>query len=152
MIDSARADFMERYARVIERGGQSRIAGRIYAYLLTSDQPYHSLKQLADELEVSKASVSTNTRTLIGMKMLQNVAVPGSREEHYALATDGMEATLFQAVRQARAIAALADEGLALAPKDLTPGRIALTTTVHRYTQLAAAIEALLAKPMKKAR
>lgn len=142
MDHDGRADYVERWARVLESQGEPRIAGRIYAHLATADQPYLSLRELADELGVSRASVSTNTRRLISQGLLERVPVPGSRGEHYGLTRDpfGLVERIAQSVALLRDLSL---EGVALQPGRVTPGTQSLRAMAEIYAQLAASLEEL---------
>jgi DNA-binding MarR family transcriptional regulator len=152
MEPQQRAEYVERWARHLESQGGTRISGRIYAHLATAEAPYLSLRQLAEELGVSKASVSTNTRDLIRMGMLKRVAVPGSRGEHYALDVEGTRGMLERAAVGARMAEALAAEGLALQPDAVTPGTQSLRVVQELYGQVAATFEQVSAKTTKPSR
>lgn len=60
-MDAKTADFIERIGGSLESDGRPRIAGRIFGLLLVSED-CRSLDELAVQLRVSKASVSTNAR------------------------------------------------------------------------------------------
>ena len=75
-MDSATAQFTDRMGLLFEAEGQPRIAGRMFGYLLVSEDP-RSLDQLAETLRVSKASVSTNARLLADKGMLERRLPPG---------------------------------------------------------------------------
>lgn len=62
-MDTATAHFVESMGLTLESDGLPRIAGRIFGWLLVSEEA-QSLDDLAAELRVSKGSVSTNTRLL----------------------------------------------------------------------------------------
>lgn len=81
------ADFIERVALFFEDEGFSRIAGRIFGRLLLSAEPL-SLDGLAEELAVSKASVSTETRILEHRGLLERVGRPGDRKVYYQVGAD----------------------------------------------------------------
>src|SRR4051812_43835675 len=70
-----------------ESDGLSRIAGRLFGLLLLGDEP-RSLDALADQLGVSKASVSTEARRLVERGVAERVGKPGDRRDYYALAPD----------------------------------------------------------------
>ena len=55
------ADFVERMGLTLEGEGLPRIAGRLFGFLLVHPEAY-SLDELAERLQVSKASISTNAR------------------------------------------------------------------------------------------
>ncbi|HEU4648052.1 MAG TPA: MarR family transcriptional regulator [Gemmatimonadales bacterium] len=86
-MHAATADFVERVALFFEDEGFSRIAGRIFGRLLLSAEPL-SLDALAEELAVSKASVSTETRTLEHRGLLERVGRPGDRKVYYQVGAD----------------------------------------------------------------
>jgi len=136
-----RADYVERWARVLEQSGEARITGRIYAHLATAEEPYLSLQELADQLGVSRASVSTNTRRLIALRMLTRVAVPGSRGEHYALTAEGAAAMIERAAEGARAMEELAAEGVRLQRGAVTPGTQSLRMMAEVYGTVAGDFE-----------
>jgi DNA-binding MarR family transcriptional regulator len=142
--EATRSEYVERFARLLEAGGESRITGRIYAHLATAPEPYLSLQELADQLGVSRGSVSMNTRRLIALNMLERVPVPGARGEHYGLTGTGAEVMLSRAVQMARAAAQLASEGIALQGKRITPGTQSLHAMRDVYVELADALDARL--------
>lgn len=140
-----RADYVERVARQLEAGGVARMAGRIFGHLATAHEPYLSLTEIANQLGVSRAAVSVNTRRLIDTRVIRRVPVPGSRQEHFAVTPDGSEAAIRASIRLARDIASLADEGVALLGKRITPGAQALRSMRDSYTELAVAFEHIVA-------
>ena len=79
--------FIDRMGVTAETDGMSPIAGRLFARLLLADSPL-SLDELADELGVSKASVSTDARRLLERGILERVSKPGDRRDYYELAPD----------------------------------------------------------------
>jgi DNA-binding transcriptional regulator GbsR (MarR family) len=94
-MDSGTEQFTERLGVVLERDGQTRIAGRIFALLLASDTD-RSLDELARMLEVSKASVSTNVRTLEQRGVVERVSHRGDRRDYYRIAPDIFHRTMEQ--------------------------------------------------------
>ena len=144
MDQGKRADYVERWAGLLESQGEPRIAGRIYGHLATAQEPYLSLQELADQLGVSRASVSTNTRRLIAGGMVARVAVPGARGDHYALDASSVERMLDRALLGARAMQALAEEGLVLQPGVLTPGTQGLRQVADVFVRLGDSLEQVL--------
>jgi DNA-binding transcriptional regulator GbsR (MarR family) len=69
--------------------GFSKVMGQLYGALLLSPEPL-SLDELMDELDISKASVSMNIRTLEHMGMVRQVWVRGrgGRRKYYEAETD----------------------------------------------------------------
>ncbi len=79
--------FVTQMGQVSEEDGLTRIAGRIFAFLLLSDAPC-SIDMLAGSLKVSKASVSTETRRLLARGVVARSRRPADRRAYYAIAPD----------------------------------------------------------------
>ncbi len=92
-MDQAVQQFVERMALICEKEGMPRIAGRIFGYLLATDQTF-SLEELAERLQASKASASTNARMLEQFGMIQRVSVLGDRRDFYRVQDDPWEQML----------------------------------------------------------
>lgn len=86
-MDRTTTTFIDRMGYAAESDGLSPIAGRLFATLLLSDEP-RSLDELAESLEVSKASVSTDARRLLERGIVERVSRPGDRRDYYELAPD----------------------------------------------------------------
>jgi len=79
--------FIERMGLTAESDGLSRIAGRLFGALLLADEP-RSLDELAQQLDVSKASVSTEARRLLERGVAERIGKTGDRRDYYALTPD----------------------------------------------------------------
>jgi len=79
--------FVEGTSALFEEDGVAPIAGLVFARLLLSPQPM-ALADLADELGVSKASVSMDTRKLEDSGILVRVVRAGDRRVFYGVAPD----------------------------------------------------------------
>ncbi|MFL5577594.1 MAG: GbsR/MarR family transcriptional regulator [Gemmatimonadaceae bacterium] len=79
--------FVEQLGLAAEADGFTRIAGRVFGFLLLSDEP-RSLDEIAEALGVSKASVSTDARRLLQRGVVQRVGRPGDRRDYYQIAPD----------------------------------------------------------------
>lgn len=75
--------FVEDLGLFFEGTGQTRMAGRIFATLLLADPPEMSSSDLAEYLSVSSGSVSTMTRELIRLDLVERVGVPGERRDYF---------------------------------------------------------------------
>lgn len=99
---SDRHGFIERMGLSAETDGLSRIAGRLFGALILESEP-RSLDDLADQLDVSKASVSTEARRLVERGVAERVGKPGDRRDYYVLAPDFFVQTIrFRLSRWAR--------------------------------------------------
>jgi DNA-binding transcriptional regulator GbsR (MarR family) len=89
------AHFIERMGLALESDGMPRIAGRIFGLLLVSEDSL-SLDELAAELGVSKASVSTNARLLEQRGVLERISRPADRRDYYRVPPDLFSQTMAQ--------------------------------------------------------
>jgi DNA-binding transcriptional regulator GbsR (MarR family) len=94
-MDGQTAHFIESMGLALESDGLPRIAGRIFGLLLVSEEA-RSLDDLAAELRVSKASVSTNARLLGHRGVLEQVSRPADRRDYYQVPHDLFSHTMSQ--------------------------------------------------------
>ena len=83
-IEDIQNDFIHIVGEKAEKFGFSRIAGQLEGLLLFSNRPM-SLDEMADRLEVSKGSVSTNIRFLERFKVVRKVYNKGDRKNLYEI-------------------------------------------------------------------
>ena len=86
-VEDIRNDFIDTSGEMTERYGLTRVAGLLKGLLLISPSPL-SLDDMAERLEVSKASVSTNIRLLERWKAVRRVFNRGDRKNYYELRGD----------------------------------------------------------------
>jgi len=79
--------FIERMGLAAENDGLSRIAGRLFGALTLHNEPC-SLDDLAEELGVSKASISTEARRLVDRGVAERIGKAGDRRDYYSLTSD----------------------------------------------------------------
>ena len=93
--------FIEQMAVLLESDGLPRVAGRMFGYLLLSDEPC-SLDDLAQYLGVSKASISINARLLEEKGVLERVGRQSDRRDYYRISDDILERSLEQRINRWR--------------------------------------------------
>jgi len=86
-VNESKIDFVERMGRYLEADGVPRIGGRLWGFLLLTEEP-QSLDDMARALHVSKTSVSTNARMLHQWGMIERVTKAGDRKDYYQAAPD----------------------------------------------------------------
>lgn len=84
-LDPEAMQFVEDVGLLLERRGHPRMAGRILGWLLICDPPHQSIDDLAETLDASKASISTMTRLLVQMDLLERVGLPGERRDYFRI-------------------------------------------------------------------
>ena len=86
-MGEARERFIEEVGLAAEADGLPRIAGRLFGHLLLSPGPC-TLDEIADALDVSKGSVSTDARLLLRHGWLRRTSRVGDRKDYYEMAPD----------------------------------------------------------------
>jgi len=86
-LAALRSEFIEKIGLISQGDGMPRIAGRIMG-LMVFDGRAFSFSELAEELRVSRGSISSNARLLEDRGVLERVAMPGDRQDYFRLAAD----------------------------------------------------------------
>ncbi len=81
---AAEERFIEAMGLAHEEDRLPRIAGRLVGLLILSPDPVR-FDRLAERLRVSRASISTNTRLLENMGVIQRVTRPGDRRDYFKI-------------------------------------------------------------------
>lgn len=143
MLRPETQQFIERTGVAIERLGMPRTFGRLFGLLMVAERPL-SLDELAEQLHVSKASVSTNARSCEEMGLARRVGVRGDRRDFYEIAPDAFEQITAKRVQSLHAMAGLAAEGLEAVGEEPTAARGRLTEMLDFYLFMGEQVEELL--------
>jgi len=140
----ARELFIERNAIQAETGGLPRIAGRLIGIFLLDGGPI-SFAELAERMQASRASVSTNTRLLERLGIIERVAMRGERQDFFSLRANPFLIVLEQSIADCQRFTTYVDELLAASPlpADAT-ARLQQAQDFHAVT--AQTLQELLAK------
>lgn len=90
------------------------MAGRIFGWLLISNPPHQSMDQLVEVLQASKGSVSTMTRLLIQVSLIERLSLPGQRRDYFRIRPHAWSQMIKQRLVQITAFREMADKGLKL--------------------------------------
>jgi len=111
----ARELFIERNASQAETSGLPRIAGRLIGIFLLDGGPI-SFAELAERMQASRASVSTNTRLLERLGIIERVAMRGERQDFFSLRANPFLIVLEQSIADCQRFTTYVDELLAASP------------------------------------
>ncbi len=107
--------FAEEVGIVFEQTGMPRMAGRILGWLLISDPPHQSTEQLIKALMASKGSISTMTRLLIQIGLIERLSLPGVRRDYFRLRSDAWQHMIGRGLtEEIKMVRQLAERGLEL--------------------------------------
>ena len=75
MVERAELTFVEEMGALFERIGNGRMTGRVWGYLLIVDSEQVSAAGLAEALDASPSAISTATRALISLGLVDRFQV-----------------------------------------------------------------------------
>jgi DNA-binding transcriptional regulator GbsR (MarR family) len=102
--------FVEKLGRFFEAEGAPRTAGRILGLMLLTSGEL-ALDEIAERLQVSKASVSTNARQMEVAGVLERCSHPGDRRDYYRVPDDIAARLLDRHLDRIRRLNQLLEEG-----------------------------------------
>jgi DNA-binding transcriptional regulator GbsR (MarR family) len=106
--------FIEDVGLLLEQSGVPRMAGRILGLLLICNPPHQSPSELAEKLRASKGSISTMTRLLVEMDLIERIALPDDRRDYIRIKRDAWTQIIMFEVSEFVTGRQLAERGLAL--------------------------------------
>ena len=107
--------FVEEVGIAFEQTGLPRMAGRILGWLLISDPSHQSTTEMAEALMASKGSISTMTRFLIQLGMIERLSLPGVRHDYFRLCSDAWRQAIKHGLTdEIKMLRELAEHGLEL--------------------------------------
>ena len=137
--------FIEGMGLAHEEDRLPRIAGRLVGLLILSPQPVR-FDQLSERLQVSRGSISTNTRLLENMGVIERVTRPGDRRDYFQI--NEAPGLLQRIVDRYRARQAMAEEMKRVLGRD-TEGVVVvqdrLENFIRFYSILADSLNAVVA-------
>jgi len=77
--------YLERWGMLFERLGGTRMMGKVLGWMLICDPPEQTSADIAEGVGASAGTVSTTTRGLEGMGMVERFFVPGKRSAYFRI-------------------------------------------------------------------
>ena len=107
--------FVEDVGIAFEQTGLPRTAGRIFGWLLISDPPHQSNGELAEVLMASRGSISSMTRLLIQIGLVERISLTGVRHGYFQLRPDAWKHMIKHGLEdEVKMFRQLAEHGLEL--------------------------------------
>jgi DNA-binding transcriptional regulator GbsR (MarR family) len=129
MNNQNETQFIESLGLILQAEGFPRIAGRLLGVFVLRGGPL-SFQELSESLQISRGSVSTNTRLLESLGAVERVTMAGERQDYFRLADTPYERMAAGKVERAKQ-----------ASERLLKGRDALSScddaTFERVTELS---------------
>ncbi|WP_326567741.1 MarR family transcriptional regulator [Amycolatopsis rhabdoformis] len=115
--------YVESLGLVLSQIGMQRMAARVFAALMTTDEGQLTAADLATQLSVSPAAVSGAVRYLEQVGLVTKVREPGERRDHYRLYDDLWYATFLKRDRFLIMWRDAAEEGIDALGADTPAGK-----------------------------
>lgn len=125
--------FVEEVGIAFEQMSMPRMAGRIIGRLMIADPLHQSTDELAEALMASRASISTITRFLIQVGLIERFSLPGVRQDYFRIRPDVWHQLIRQRANQLTTLRRLAEHGLKLIEGKPHPNRKWLEETRDMY-------------------
>jgi DNA-binding transcriptional regulator GbsR (MarR family) len=113
-VDQDRLDFVEEFGMSFEQHRLPRMVGRVLGTLMVSDPAERSAEELAEELRASPGSISSATRTLVQMGLVQRFSRPGERRTYFRVRPGAWRELMRREQPTLKAFRELAERGLEL--------------------------------------
>ncbi|MFQ6121728.1 MAG: GbsR/MarR family transcriptional regulator [Dehalococcoidales bacterium] len=136
--------FVEEVGLLFEQSGLPRMAGRILGWLSISDSPHQTTNELAEALMASKGSISTMTRLLIRIGLIERISLPGHRRDYFRIKPSASHQLLKDSLDQVTAFRQLMERGLELLEGKAQANRQWLEEMHHMYVFFEQEFPALL--------
>lgn len=117
-LSRPKQQFVEDIGMFFESQRMPRMAGRMIGLLLISEPPALTTADFCDSLAMSKASVSTNTRFLIQMGLIEKIGQIGERRDLFRIHPRAHELLLLARQAEFTHLHALISQGISLLEND----------------------------------
>jgi hypothetical protein len=128
--EAARLAYVEEVARYFEEAGWPRMAGRLLGALMTADPREQGAADLASLLHASRGSISTMSRLLISVDLVERHTRPGDRREYLRFRDDAWPKVMTDKTRWITDLRRLGERGLRLYDGIDGPARASLAELV----------------------
>ena len=106
--------FVEDVGIFFEQAGLPRMAGRILGWLMVAEPPHQTTGELEEALMASKGSISTMTRLLIRIGLIERISLPGIRHDFFRIKPGASYQLLKDSLDKTTAFRQLIERGLEL--------------------------------------
>ncbi len=142
-MDEERERYVEEMAAFWGGFGMPKMQGRVLGALLVADPPERTAEELAEELSASRGSISSATRALIQLGVVQRRAKLGDRRDYFQSRTNWAE-LMHQQMGTYAAFRKIAERGLDIMADSPPESRRDLEEIRSLYSHLEREMPALI--------
>lgn len=140
----AQKHFIEDISLYLEQMGLPRMAGRIMGVLLIANPPEQSITDLAQILQASKSAISTSTRLLSEMGLIERAPSPRPRQIAFRFKTGGWLAFVRMQLKLMSMLHQVAEQGLEVLKDEPPEVRERLQEAHDLFSRIEEELPALL--------
>lgn len=144
-------EFIEQMGLSAQADGLPRIAGRMLGFFVIEGGT-RSFSELAERLQVSRGSISTNARMLESLGVLQRTCRPGDRQDYFRLADDPYTRMLEGYVSRMQRVEQLVSKTRASLPAEARDSRRRLKDMMNFYSVATKSTQDVLEQWAKRLR
>jgi DNA-binding transcriptional regulator GbsR (MarR family) len=117
-MDTDKLNFIEESGLVLKKLGMTRMAGRVFGYLMICDEDQVSFDDIRKALDASKGSISATTKQLVFSKLVEQVSIPGDRKTYFRISRKKAGGMLKERLKLFTMFSELLSKGLSIKQKD----------------------------------
>ena len=129
-LTAAEVEFIERMGVMTQSDSVPRIAGRMWGLFMVAGDIL-SFSAVADALQISRGSVSTNARVLENLGVLERRSQPGERQDFFAIREDPYTTLLELTIRRQRDKAAMVRQARKSVTRQVSRAKLAELADFH---------------------
>lgn len=84
-MNKEKLSYIEESGITFEQMGMTRMAGRLFGYLIVSNMDAVSFNDIKEALDASKGSISGTTKQLITIGLIEPITLPGDRKTYFRI-------------------------------------------------------------------
>ncbi len=113
-MDEKRELYVEEFGVLFGQYGLPRMVGRVLGALLVSDPPERTAEELARLLRASRGSISSATRSLVQLGLVERLARPGERRDYFRIKPGAWRELMHREMEVLSVFRRMAERGLGL--------------------------------------
>jgi DNA-binding MarR family transcriptional regulator len=117
-MERNKLNFIEESGLVLEKLGMTRMAGRVFGYLMICDEDQVSFDDIRETLNASKGSISATTKQLVYSRLVEQVSIPGDRKTYFRISRKKAGGMLKERMKLFTVFSELLTKGLILKQRD----------------------------------
>ncbi|MEZ4605851.1 MAG: MarR family transcriptional regulator [Deinococcales bacterium] len=111
-ISEAKQRYIEEVGMFLEVSGMQRMMGRVLAALWVAEKPQLAAEELAEMLKASRGSISTATRSLEQIGLIERFSRAGERRDYFQARVDAWSQMMEKELHHIIGMRQLAEKGL----------------------------------------